>query len=66
MLPDELQHQQLIKVGVQQRAHNGVKVPVMVMRAFREVDDHAVSSLPRQNSLSTHVGANAAARPPQV
>ena len=46
MLPDELQHQQLVEVRVQQRPHNGVKIPVVVVRPLREVDDHASVSVP--------------------
>ena len=40
MLPDELQHQQLVEVGVQQRADHRIELPVVVMRAFGEIDDH--------------------------
>src|SRR4051812_13085473 len=40
MLPDKLQHQQLVEVRVQQRADDRVEFPIMVMGAFGEVDDH--------------------------
>jgi hypothetical protein len=40
MLPDELQHQQLIKIRVEQGSRNRVQLPVMVMRAPRQVDNH--------------------------
>src|SRR5665213_131438 len=42
MLPDELQHQQLVKICIEQGTRNRVQLPVMVMRAPGEVDDHKV------------------------
>jgi hypothetical protein len=44
-LPDELEHQELVKIGVEQRPRNRVQLPVMVMGAPREVDDHDVTTL---------------------
>ena len=40
VLPDELQHEQLIEVCVEQRAHDGVELPVVVVGALGEVDVH--------------------------
>ena len=40
VLPDELQHQQLVKVGVKQGAHNGIEFPVVVVRTAGNVNDH--------------------------
>jgi hypothetical protein len=40
MLPDELQHQQFVKIRVQQRADDWVEFPVVVMSTFSKVDDH--------------------------
>ena len=40
MLPDELEHQQLVEVGVEQRSRDGIELPVMVVRAACQVDDH--------------------------
>jgi hypothetical protein len=40
VLPDELQHQQLVEVCVEQRPHDGVQLPVMIVRALGEVDVH--------------------------
>ena len=40
MLPDKLQHQQLVEIGIEQGARNRVQLPVMVMRAPRQIDDH--------------------------
>jgi hypothetical protein len=46
MLPDKLQHQQLVKIGIEQRPGNWVQFPVVVVRPLSEVDDHrAVVSL---------------------
>ena len=47
MLPDELQHQQLVEVGIEQRPDDRVEFPVVVMRAFSEVNDHSSGSLIR-------------------
>jgi hypothetical protein len=40
MLPDELQHQQLVEIGVEQGAGDWVQLPVMIVRATRQIDDH--------------------------
>jgi hypothetical protein len=40
VLPDELQHEQLVEVGVEQRAHDGVQLPVVIVRALSDVDVH--------------------------
>src|ERR1700676_492209 len=40
MLPDKLQHQQFVKVRVEQRPDYRIKFPVVVMRAFCKVDNH--------------------------
>src|ERR1700686_4655347 len=44
MLPDELQHQELVKIGVEQRPGNRVQLPVVVVRPLGEVNDHRVPS----------------------
>ena len=41
MLPDELEHQELVEVGIEQRARDRIEFPVMVVRAASEVDDHS-------------------------
>ena len=41
VLPDELEHEELVEIRVEQGADNGIEFPVMVMRAFGEVNDHA-------------------------
>jgi hypothetical protein len=40
MLPDELEHKELVEIGVEQRTGDGIEFPVMVMRASGQVDDH--------------------------
>ena len=45
VLPDELQHQQLVKIGIQQGARNGIQLPVMVVRAPGQVNNHVNPTL---------------------
>src|SRR5580658_3852866 len=40
MLPDKLQHQQLVEIRIEQGPGDGIELPVMVMRAPGQVDDH--------------------------
>jgi len=40
LLPDELQHEQLVEIVVQQRARDGIEFPVVVVGAAGQVDDH--------------------------
>lgn len=40
VLPDELEHEQLVEVGIQQGAGDRVELPVVIVRAAREVNDH--------------------------
>src|SRR5262245_12297535 len=55
ILPDELQHQQLVEVRVEQRADDGIELPVVVMCPFSQVDVHAIqsrlSAMPSANPL---------------
>src|SRR5258706_2168854 len=44
MFPDKLQHQQLVKIGVEQRPGDRVEFPVVIVRPLREVHDHALIS----------------------
>ena len=39
-LPDELEHEQLVEIGIQQGPRDRVQFPVMIMSAPREIDDH--------------------------
>ncbi len=40
VLPDELEHEELVEVGVEEGADDGVELPVVVVRALGEVDVH--------------------------
>src|SRR5580765_171161 len=44
MLPDELQHQQLVEIGIKQGSDDWVQFPVVVVCPLREVHDHRVSN----------------------
>src|SRR6202030_2840565 len=70
LLPDELEHQELVKIGVEQRPRNRVQLPVVVMGASREVDDHDVITLPHSERSSetgpiAPVGCSASATSPE-
>ena len=43
ILPDKLQHQQLVEIRVQQRPHNRIEPPVMVVRPLSKVHVHIQS-----------------------
>jgi len=45
MLPDELEHQELVEIGIKQRARDRVEFPVMVMRAPGNINYHCKSNL---------------------
>jgi hypothetical protein len=45
LLPDELKHQQLVEIRVQQGAGYRVQFPVVIVRASGKVDNHNVSTL---------------------
>jgi hypothetical protein len=55
MLPDELQHQQFVNIGIEERPCDGVYFPVMVMGAAREVDDHNDTTLPHSGRSAARV-----------
>ena len=40
VLPNELQHEQLVEVGIEQRTHDGIELPVVVVRALGKVHIH--------------------------
>src|SRR5580704_2264984 len=50
MLPDKLQHQQLVEVRIEQGPDHRVKLPVVVVRAFCKIDDHRRESGPHEQS----------------
>ena len=41
MLPDELEHEEFVEIGIEQGARDWIKIPVVVVGTAREVDDHA-------------------------
>jgi hypothetical protein len=52
MLPDELQHQELVKIGVEQGPRNRVQFPVVIVRTTSEVHDHSQISSPSRLTKS--------------
>jgi hypothetical protein len=52
LLPDELEHQQFVKIRIEQRPRNRVEFPVMVMGTPCEIDDHNVTILPHPETSS--------------
>ena len=40
MLPDELEHQELVEICIEQRARDGIELPVVVMCPSGEIDNH--------------------------
>ena len=40
MLPDELEHEKLVEIGVEQRARDGIHLPVVIVRAPGKIDNH--------------------------
>ena len=40
MFPDELEHQELVKIGIEERARDGIELPVMVVCAAGQVNNH--------------------------
>jgi hypothetical protein len=53
MLPDKLKHQKLVEIGIQQGSCNRVQFPVVVVRPFRKVHDHALLSSAASATKST-------------
>ena len=60
MLPDELQHQQLVEIGVEQGSRDRVEFPVVVVRPFGEVHDHALISSYAVAAKANHKGMSEA------
>jgi hypothetical protein len=55
MLPDELKHQQLVEIGIEEGPDNGIQFPVVVVRPLGEVHDHRVLSSATVRRKSTAV-----------
>jgi SAM-dependent methyltransferase len=47
VFPDELQHEEFVEVGVEEGAGDGVEIPVMIVRAAGQVDDHDGNRVPQ-------------------
>ena len=45
VFPDELQHQQLVEIGIEQRSGDRIQFPVVVMCSLGKVDDHRLAVL---------------------
>jgi hypothetical protein len=45
MLPNELQHQQLVKVVIEKRSRDRIELPIVVVRASGQVDNHGAAIL---------------------
>ena len=45
VLPDELEHQQLVEVSIEQGARDGIHLPVVIVGASGEIDNHNVATL---------------------
>jgi hypothetical protein len=52
MLPDELQHQQLVEIVIEQRSRDRIELPVVVVRASGKVDNHGAVILFNRAALS--------------
>lgn len=45
MLPDELEHEQLVKICIEQRTRNRIELPIMVVRPPGDINDHNKTNL---------------------
>jgi hypothetical protein len=46
VLPDQLKHQQLVKIRIEQGTRNGIEIPVMVVSASGNVNNHDAPTYP--------------------
>ncbi len=55
ILPDKLQHEQLVEIRIEEGPRNRIQLPVVVMRAPGNIDNHDESTLsqPRQIPVSS-------------
>ena len=58
MLPDELEHQELVEIGVEQGARDGIHLPVVVVRAPGEIDNHDYLTLLESGALLLRVSVH--------
>lgn len=45
VLPDELEHQQLVEIGIEQRSRDRIEPPVVVVRSPGKIDNHDAFTL---------------------
>jgi hypothetical protein len=45
MLPDELEHEKFVEICVEQTARDGIHLPVVIVRAPGQIDNHSTVSL---------------------
>src|SRR6185503_12223085 len=45
MLPDKLKHQQLVEIRIEQRSRNRIELPIMIVCASRQIDNHCAAIL---------------------
>jgi hypothetical protein len=57
MLPDELKHQELVEVDIEQRPGNRVELPIVIVRAPGQVNNHCASNVP-EAALNQEVLSN--------
>ena len=50
VFPDELEHEEFIEVGVEERARDGIEFPVVVVRAAGDVDYHSEFTLSQRGA----------------
>src|SRR5579863_7307592 len=53
MLPDKLQHQKLVEIGIEQGSGDRVEFPVVIMCPLCEVHDHDYKPLPLLSSAAS-------------
>ena len=51
MFPDELEHEELVEIGVEQGTRDGIHLPVVVVRAPGEIDNHDSPTLLEMHGL---------------
>ena len=54
MLPDELEHQEFVEISVEQRARDGIHLPVVIVRAPGEIDNHDSLTLLELDAAGKH------------
>jgi len=55
LFPDELEHQELVEIGIEQGPRDRVQFPVVVVGAAGQVDNHNPNTLPYSERSSAMV-----------